>query len=118
MEEAKPRKRRWIWWLIVPAAVLLLGALTLLFLLGNGGLSARYDNAGAILAAYPVSSRPAVTILPDGSGEMRLGKEDLYWLGRETGISDQIRDRLREDPSVTEAGFRISDGQLLVSLGR
>ncbi len=118
MEEVKPRKRRWIWWLIVPAAVLLLGALTLLFLLGNGGLSARYDDSEAILAAGQGKVRPAVTILPDGSGEMRLGKEDLYWLGRESGISDQIRARLDADSDVTAAGFRISEGRLLVSLGR
>ena len=119
MEEARPRKkRRWIWWLIVPAAVLILGTLALILLLGNSGLSARYDNGAAIRAAYDPKSVPAVTILPDGSGELRLDKEDLYWLGDTLGLSNQIRDRLGADPELTAAGFRISEGKAVIYLGR
>ena len=118
MEEAKPRKKRWIWWLILPAAVLILGALTLIFLLGNSGLSARYDNGAAIRAAYDGKNFPAVEIQPDGSGMLRLGKEDLYWLGDTLGLAEQIRLRLSEDGAVTDAGFRISEGKVLVYLGR
>ena len=118
MEEAKPRKKRRIWWLLVPAAVLILGALALILLLGNSGLSARYDNGDAIRAAYDAKSIPSVTIFPDGSGELRVDKEDLYWLGDTLGLADQIRQRLGKDPNVTAAGFRISEGRVVIYLGR
>ncbi len=119
MEEARPRKkRRWIWWLIVPAAVLILGTLALILLLGNSGLSARYDNGAAIRAAYDPKGVPAVTVFPDGTGELRLDKEDLYWLGDTLGLSGQIRDRLEADPRLTDAGFRISEGKVIIYLGR
>ena len=118
MEETRPKKKRRLWWLLLPAAVLVLAALAVVFFLGNSGLSARYDNGDAIRAAYDESYFPAVELLPDGTGELRLGKEDLYWLGEKLGISQEIREKLSEDKDVTDAGFRLADGTLTVYLGR
>ncbi len=106
MEETRPKKKRRLWWLLLPAAVLVLAALAVVFFLGNSGLSARYDNGDAIRAAYDESYFPAVELLPDGTGELRLWKENLYWLGEKLGIAQEIREKLSEDKDVTDAGFR------------
>ena len=104
--------KKWILVLGIALGVLL-AAGALLLILGGRGLSARYDDAAALLAEYDSSQSPALTQQPDGSVLVRLTREDLYWYARKYGLLSAVRQDLA-DAGVTEAGFRLSDGKLTV----
>ena len=104
--------KKWILVLGIALGVLL-AAGAMLLILGGRGLSARYDDAAALLAEYDSSQSPALTQQPDGSVLVRLTREDLYWYARKYGLLSAVRQDLA-DAGVTEAGFRLSDGKLTV----
>lgn len=97
--------------LIVVCAIVLAGAA--LLILGGRGLSARYDDAAALLSEYDGSQTPARSVRDDGSVALRLTREDLYWYARRYGLLDDIRADLSR-LGIDSAGFRLSDGKLTV----
>ena len=112
MSPSPPKGKKWITVLLIVLAVLLAAGAALL-VLGSRGLSARYDDAAALLADYDGSQPPSRSVQEDGSVLLRLTREDLYWYARKYGLLDEIRRDLAE-AGVTAAGFRLSDGKLTV----
>ena len=102
-------------WMIALLAALfvVLAVGAVLMILGGRGLSARYDDAEAMLRDYDSSQTPALSAQEDGSVHLRLTREDLYWYARRYGLLDDLRRQLAE-AGVTAAGFRLSDGRLTV----
>ncbi len=110
MERSRKNRKKWIWLAAVPAALIVLAAAALL-LVGGAGLSARYDDAEAILAAYDSSPAPSLSAGEDGSVRLRLTREDVYWYARKYGLLDAVRAEL-DAAGVSAGGFRIAGGQL------
>ena len=109
---APPRRKKWIWWLlgVLGAAVLLFAAL---WLLGSAGSSARYDSAENILADYD-GVLGTYVIEPDGAITVRLDREDLYYIASRYGLLEPIREGIRARAGKADVGFRISDGKITV----
>ena len=112
MTASPSRGKKWIIALLIALGLALTAAAALL-VLGSKGLSARYDDAGALLSDYDRAQTPAVTALEDGGAEVRLTREDLYWYARKYGLLGELRRELAE-AGITAAGFRISDGKLTI----
>ena len=66
-------------WMIALLAALfvVLAVGAVLMILGGRGLSARYDDAEAMLRDYDSSQTPALSAQEDGSVHLRLTREDL-----------------------------------------
>ena len=112
MPHSPSKGKKWIIAvLIVVCAIVLAGAA--LLILGGRGLSARYDDAAALLSEYDGSQTPARSVRDDGSVALRLTREDLYWYARRYGLLDDIRADLSR-LGIDSAGFRLSDGKLTV----
>lgn len=83
--------------------------------------SKRYDEVSEILAEYdPVDFR-GVTIAADGSLQVRLEKDDIYWYASEYGILQRFEQRLDAlaDTSgweIRRYGFHIEDDQVILHL--
>ena len=114
MQERRTRKK-WIWWVVVPLALLALGAAAL-YLLGSGGASARYDASESVLADYDASGYGAFTLAPDGTAQLRLDREDLYWAAERYGLLDAIRQGIAERCGKASLGFRLTEGKVIVYL--
>jgi len=112
VDNAPPRRKKWIWWLlgVLFAAALLFAAL---YLLGSGGASARYDTAESVLADYD-GVPGAYVIEPDGAITVRLDRQDLYYIASRYGLLEPIRAGIRERTGRADTGFRISDGRITV----
>ena len=112
MASSRKKGKKWIWIpVLVLVAALAVGAV--LLVVGGRGLSARYDDAEALLRDYDSAQTPAVTPAEDGGVTLRLTREDLYWYARRYGLLEDVRRDLA-DAGISAAGFRLSDGRLTV----
>ena len=112
VENAPPRRKKWIWWLLgaLGAAVLLCAVLDLL---GSAGSSARYDTAESVLADFD-GSLGSFVIEPTGEITARFDREDLYYIASRYGLLEQLRGGIRQRAGRADVGFRITDGKLFV----
>jgi len=117
-EPQTPDKRRRIWWLILPLAVLALGAVSLIFLVGNSGLAARYDDPEAILSDYDREGYASLTLHNDGSASLRLEKEDLWYLAEEKDLGRELRETVEADETIRRFGFRLHEGKVQLFVSR
>lgn len=117
-ERQESKKHSRIWWLILPFAVIALGAVGLVFLLGNSGLAARYDDAEAILSDYDRSGYASLTQHTDGTATLRLEKEDLWYLAENRGLCEGLREAIASDETIRRSGFRLSDGRMQLFISR
>ena len=118
MEPTQKKKKRWLLWVLVPLALLALGALTLVFVLGNSGVSGRYDDPEAILAQYERDGFASLIRQKDGTATLTLEKEDLYYLADQYDICRTLREALEADGDLMRYGFRLQDGKVNLYLLR
>ena len=117
MTPPRANGKKWIWAIAIVLFVLAAAAAALL-IVGGGGLSARYDEAAALLTGYDSTQTPAAIPAGDGTTEIRMTRDDLYFYARRYGLLTEIREDLAA-AGITAAGFRLSDGQLTVyEIGR
>ena len=112
MTERASKRKKWILWLGLILALVLLGV-TVLLLLGRSGLSARYDAADQVTAGYDPSAGAALTLADDGTLTVRLTREDIYWYAGRYGVLDLVEERLAA-AGADAMGFRLSDSRLTV----
>ncbi len=118
MEDPPKKKHRWLLWLILPLLLIAGGAAALVFLLGNSGLSARYDDIDSILAGYDRSGFASFTRNRDGTASLHLEKEDLYYLLKNRALCPELEEALASDSELRRFGVRLQDGELRVYLSR
>ena len=118
MEPTQKKKKRWLLWVLVPLALLALGALALVFVLGNSGVSGRYDDPEAILAQYERDGFASLIRQKDGTATLTLEKEDLYYLADQYDICRTLREALEADGDLMRYGFRLQDGKVNLYLLR
>lgn len=111
MEQKPRRKRIWIW-LAAAFPLALLAALVGVYLLGTTGVSTRYDDLQALLAAYDPESFEGGALLEDGAASVRLTRRDLYWFAQRYGFLDQM-DRKIGAVGISRWGFRFSGEQIV-----
>lgn len=116
MKQQKRPVKKWIWWVIVPLAVLAGALVAYILLLGDAGASARYDDAETLLAGYTPENFRGVTVEADGTATIRLEKADLYRYAEDFGLRQEIRDYLNARSGMENArfGFRIVDGRVVI----
>ena len=118
MEEPPKKKLRWLLWLVLPLLLIVGGAAALVFVLGNSGLSARYDDIDAILADYDRSGYASFTRNGDGTAAVHLEKEDMYYLLKNRGLCPELEEALASDGELRQFGVRLQDGAVRVYLSR
>lgn len=113
MAKTERHGKRWIWWLIGAAGVLLLLGLAVL-LIGHGGASAAYDDVDAILRSYDADAFSGTSILPDGTAEIRMEKEDILWFADQYGFLEMLRREMTASSTLQpdSIGFRLADGDI------
>lgn len=112
MDRTGARRKKWILWLGLPAALAVLAAAVLL-LAGGAGLSARYDVPAEVTAGYDPSAGAETSLENDGTLTVRLTREDIYWYARRCGIMDAVEERLA-GCGASSMGFRLADSRLTV----
>ena len=114
MDQPRSRVKKWIWIPVGLLAALLL-LLGILYLVGNGGLSARYDDPRAIVAAYDPGAFDGAELHPDGTVTVRLTRDDLYWFANRYGLQNGVRDTLASN-AITGGGLRLSNSRAIIYL--
>lgn len=106
------KNRRWIPWVTIPVGACVL--VVLILILAGRSARDRTDDIPSLLEAYEPENFTGLHMGADGSVELRLKKNDIYWFVTEYGLLKNIEEDygLRISSGQDRFGFRINDGEV------